>query len=218
MSMILIFLGPPGAGKGTQAQRAAKEFSLAHISTGDMLRKEVREGTELGLAAKRVMDAGELVSDEIILGMVKNRLNEPDCANGALFDGFPRTIKQAEALCDIAKIDLAVNIDVPAERIVERLSARRFCHECKATPHARDASDGKCPVCGAPVVQRDDDKEETVRNRLAVYDSQTKPLIDFFEARGILKTLDGDRDIAVISQDISAALRPLAGNSGPSAQ
>lgn len=209
MSMILVFLGPPGAGKGTQAQRIAKEFALAHISTGDMLRKEVREGTELGLAAKRIMEAGELVSDEIILGMVKNRLNEPDCENGALFDGFPRTIAQAEALCGITNVSLAVNIDVPSERIVTRLSARRFCHECKATPNVRDCKDGKCPVCGASVVQRDDDKEETVRNRLSVYDAQTKPLIDFFEARKLLKTVDGDRDIEVINQDIAAALRSL---------
>ncbi len=210
MSMLLIFLGPPGAGKGTQAQRIAKEFALAHISTGDMLRKEVREGTELGVKAKRIMDQGELVSDEIILGMVESRLQEPDCANGALFDGFPRTLKQAEALCDLLKIDMAVNIDVPAERIVERLSARRFCHECKATPNVRDCKDGdKCPNCGATVVQRDDDKEETVRNRLMVYDAQTKPLIDFFDERGLLKTIDGDRDIDVINEDIAKALRSL---------
>ncbi len=209
MSMLLVFLGPPGAGKGTQAQKIAKEFSLAHISTGDMLRKEVREGTELGARAKRIMEQGELVSDEIILGMVENRLKEPDCANGALFDGFPRTLKQAEALSGLVELDLAVNIDVPAERIVERLSARRFCHECKATPNARDCKDGKCPNCGASVVQRDDDKEETVRNRLMVYDAQTKPLIDFFGERGILKTFDGDRDIGVIYEDIAEALRSL---------
>ena len=210
MSMLLVFLGPPGAGKGTQAQRIAKEFALAHISTGDMLRKEVREGTVLGARAKRIMEAGELVSDDIILGMVENRLKEPDCAKGALFDGFPRTFKQAEALCEVAKIDLAVNIDVPAERIVERLSARRFCHECKATPNVRDCKGGNiCPNCGAKVVQRDDDREETVRNRLMVYDAQTKPLIDFFGERGILKTIDGDRDIDVIYEDIANALRSL---------
>ena len=210
MSMLLVFLGPPGAGKGTQAQRIAKEFALAHISTGDMLRKEVREGTVLGARAKRIMEAGELVSDDIILGMVENRLREPDCANGALFDGFPRTLKQAEALCGLAKISLAVNIDVQAERIVERLSARRFCHECKATPNVKDCKDGnKCPNCGAIVVQRDDDKEETVRNRLMVYDAQTKPLIAFFEKRGLLKTIDGDRDIGVIYEDIAKAVRSL---------
>ncbi len=210
MSMLLVFLGPPGAGKGTQAQRIAKAFSLAHISTGDMLRKEVREGTALGARAKRIMDKGELVSDEIILGMVENRLKEPDCSGGALFDGFPRTLKQAEALCDLIELDLAVNIDVPTERIVERLSARRFCHECKATPNVRDCMGGnKCPVCGAEVVQRDDDKEETVRNRLMVYEAQTKPLIDFFDKRGMLKTIDGDRDIEVIYEDIAEALRSL---------
>jgi adenylate kinase len=207
--MLLVFLGPPGAGKGTQAQRAAKEFSLAHISTGDMLRKEVREGTDLGNQAKKIMEAGELVSDEIILGMVKNRLQEPDCANGALFDGFPRTLAQAEALCGFAKIDMAVNIDVPAVRIVERLGARRFCPECKATMNVKDCKDGKCPNCGNPVVQRDDDRETTVRNRLDVYEAQTKPLIEFFEKRGVLKTIDGDRGIDAVYGDISASLRSL---------
>lgn len=208
--MILVFLGPPGAGKGTQAQRVANKYVLAHISTGDMLRKEVREGTELGQKARAIMDAGELVSDEIILAMVKNRLSEPDCKNGALFDGFPRTHAQAEALSAFANVDLAVNIDVPSHRIVERMSQRRFCPACGCTTRVKEIISGACPKCGKPVIQRDDDKEATVLNRLEVYEAQTKPLIEFYERAGKLLTVDGDRDVGAVFESVVHALDGLA--------
>lgn len=208
--MILVFLGPPGAGKGTQAQRTAQKYSLAHISTGDMLRSEVRLGTELGQKAQKIMDSGELVSDDIILGMVKNRLQQPDCRRGALLDGFPRTQAQAEALCKIADVDLAVNIAVPSDKIVARLSGRRFCPACGHTTHVKELSSQACPKCGKPVIQRDDDREATLLNRLNVYEAQTKPLIEFFERLGKLRDIDGDQDIDVVFKSVEQALDAVA--------
>jgi len=204
--MKLVFLGPPGAGKGTQAERICDEFSIAHISTGDMLRSEMRAGTELGKAAKGYIDRGELVPDAVIIGMVKERIQKPDCANGFLFDGFPRTVAQADALSGICDIDCAVNIDVPSERLVGRISGRRMC-KCGATYHVSTYSKSTCEKCGAELYQRDDDKEETVKNRLNVYNAQTAPLIAYYEQKGLLVTVDGDRDIDAVTESVRQALK-----------
>jgi len=182
--MRLILLGPPGAGKGTQAGFLTKHFGIPQISTGDMLRAAVKAGTPLGLQAKKVMDAGALVSDDIIIGLVKDRLQQPDCQSGYLFDGFPRTIPQAQALLDAdIKIDYVVEIEVPEEDIIERMSGRRVHPASGRTYHVKfnpPKQEGLDDVTGEPLVQRDDDKEETVRNRLAVYREQTRPLVDFY--------------------------------------
>ena len=182
--MRLILLGPPGAGKGTQAGRLREEFAIPQISTGDMLRAAVKAGTPLGVAAKKVMDAGQLVSDEIILGLVKERLKAPDCANGYLFDGFPRTIPQAEAMksANVA-IDFVLEIDVPDEEIITRMSGRRVHPASGRTYHVKfnpPRAEGRDDATGEPLVQRDDDREETVRKRLEVYRAQTRPLVDYY--------------------------------------
>jgi adenylate kinase len=180
----MILLGPPGAGKGTQATFLTKHFGIPQISTGDMLRAAVKAGTPLGLAAKKVMDAGKLVSDDIIIGLVKERLTQPDCAKGYLFDGFPRTIPQAEALRDAGvHIDFVLEIDVPAEDIITRMSGRRAHLASGRTYHVKfnpPKVEGKDDVTGEPLVQRDDDREETVRKRLEVYLAQTRPLEEFY--------------------------------------
>jgi adenylate kinase len=183
--MRLILLGPPGAGKGTQSTFLTAHFGIPQISTGDMLRAAVKAGTPLGLAAKKVMDSGALVSDDIIIGLVKERLKQPDCANGYLFDGFPRTIPQAEAMREAGvRIDYVLEIDVPAEEIIARMSGRRAHLASGRTYHVKfnpPKVEGKDDVTGEPLVQRDDDREETVRKRLEVYQSQTRPLVDFYE-------------------------------------
>ncbi|HUN70138.1 MAG TPA: adenylate kinase [Burkholderiales bacterium] len=182
--MRMILLGPPGAGKGTQATYLTKHFGIPQISTGDMLRAAVKAGTPLGLAAKKVMDSGALVSDDIIIGLVKERLKQPDCAKGYLFDGFPRTIPQAEAMRDAGvAIDFVLEIDVPAEEIITRMSGRRAHLASGRTYHVKfnpPKVEGKDDVTGEPLVQRDDDREETVRKRLEVYLAQTRPLVEFY--------------------------------------
>jgi adenylate kinase len=182
--MRLILLGPPGAGKGTQAAFICQRFGIPQISTGDMLRAAVNAGTPLGLAAKQVMDAGQLVSDDIIIGLVKERIAQPDCANGFLFDGFPRTIPQAEAMKDAGvKLDAVLEIDVPDAAIVERMSGRRVHPASGRTYHVKfnpPKVAGKDDVTGEDLIQRDDDKEETVRKRLEVYHAQTRPLVDYY--------------------------------------
>ncbi len=182
--MRLILLGPPGAGKGTQATFLTAHFGIPQISTGDMLRAAVKAGTPLGLAAKKVMDSGALVSDDIIIGLVKERLKMPDCAQGYLFDGFPRTIPQAEAMRDAkVAIDYVLEIDVPAEEIILRMSGRRAHLASGRTYHVKfnpPRVEGKDDVTGEALVQRDDDREETVRKRLDVYQAQTRPLVDFY--------------------------------------
>ena len=182
--MRLILLGPPGAGKGTQANFIKEHFGIPQISTGDMLRAAVKAGTPLGIAAKKVMDAGQLVSDDIIIGLVKERLKEPDCAKGYLFDGFPRTIPQAEAMRQSGvPIDYVLEIDVPAEDIITRMSGRRVHAASGRTYHVKfnpPKTPGKDDVTGEDLIQRDDDKEETVRKRLEVYQSQTRPLVDYY--------------------------------------
>jgi adenylate kinase len=182
--MKLILLGPPGAGKGTQATFLTKHFGIPQISTGDMLRAAVKAGTPLGLAAKKVMDSGALVSDDIIIGLVKERLTQPDCRKGYLFDGFPRTIPQAEAMRDAkVAIDYVLEIDVPAEEIIVRMSGRRAHLASGRTYHVKfnpPKVEGRDDVTGEPLVQRDDDREETVKKRLDVYQAQTRPLVDFY--------------------------------------
>lgn len=207
--MKLVFLGPPGAGKGTQAEKICEYFGIAHISTGDMLRREMREGTELGAKAKSVIEAGGLVSDDIIIGMVKNRVKEPDCVKGFLLDGFPRTIAQADALCEIENIDMAVNIDVPAKVLVDRISGRRMCSGCGAGYHISMYDKEVCEKCGASLYIRDDDRPETVLNRISVYNEKTQPLIDYYEAKGLLKNVDGNRTPDQVLADIKALVESI---------
>ena len=184
--MRLILLGPPGAGKGTQATAICQHYGIPQISTGDMLRAAVKAGTPLGLAAKKVMDAGQLVSDDIIIGLVKERIAQPDCAKGFLFDGFPRTIPQAEAMKTAGvKLDAVLEIDVPDEAIIERMSGRRTHQASGRTYHLKynpPKVAGKDDVTGEPLIQREDDKEETVRKRLEVYQNQTRPLVAYYSA------------------------------------
>ena len=184
--MRLILLGPPGAGKGTQATQICKKFGIPQISTGDMLRAAVKAGTPLGLEAKKVMDSGGLVSDDIIIGLVKERITQADCANGFLFDGFPRTIPQADAMKAAGvKLDVVLEIDVPDSAIIERMSGRRAHVASGRTYHVKfnpPKAEGLDDVTGEPLIQRDDDKEETVIKRLSVYQAQTRPLVDYYSA------------------------------------
>lgn len=210
--MKIVLLGAPGAGKGTQAVRITEEFGIPAISTGDMLREHLRENTELGRKAKAFMDEGNLVPDDIILEMVGERLKQPDCVNGFLFDGFPRTIPQAEALEKVAALDCALLIDTPDEFIEERMTGRRVCPKCGRSYHVTNIPPkvaGICDGCGAELVQRDDDSPETVRARLRVYHDQTEPLVDFYKGRGILKVVDGTLELDVAAAEISAVLRSV---------
>lgn len=214
--MRIILLGPPGAGKGTQAQTLTKAFSIPQISTGDMLRAAIKAGTPLGQQAKAVMDQGKLVSDEIILGLVKERIAAPDCANGFLFDGFPRTIPQAQALVDAGvKIDAVVELQVPDDKIVKRMSGRRVHLASGRTYHIvynPPKVEGKDDVTGEDLIIRDDDREETVRSRLEVYHQQTEPLAAFYKdlqtkGQTFYLTLDGDRPVETIANEMVEALK-----------
>ena len=197
--MKIVMLGAPGAGKGTQALNIAKEYDIPHISTGDIFRANIKNGTELGKKAKEYMDQGDLVPDEITIGMLLNRISEPDCENGYVLDGFPRTIPQAESLRAALsengdKLDYAVDIEVPDEEITKRMSGRRSCPKCGGTYHIefnKTKVEGICDVCGTELVQRADDKPETVLSRLETYHKQTQPLIDFYKEEGILQAVDG---------------------------
>lgn len=199
----IIMLGAPGAGKGTQAKKIAAKYSIPHISTGDIFRANIKNNTELGQKAKTYMDKGELVPDELVVDLIMDRFKEPDCANGYVLDGFPRTIPQAEAL-DTAlkakgeKVDFAIDVDVPDENIVKRMGGRRACVGCGATYHvvySPTKVEGVCDKCGEELIVRDDDKPETVLNRLEVYHNQTQPLIDYYNEQGILKSVDGTVDM-----------------------
>jgi adenylate kinase len=216
--MKLILLGAPGAGKGTQAAFICKHYGIPQISTGDMLRAAVKAGSEMGLAAKKVMDAGQLVSDEIIIGLVKERIQQPDCAKGFLFDGFPRTIAQAEAMKDASvKLDYVLEIDVPFEAIIERMSGRRSHPASGRIYHVKfnpPKVEGKDDVTGEPLVQRDDDKAETVQKRLDVYSAQTRPLVEYYSAWAAkdaasapkYRKIDGMGDVADITARAMTAL------------
>ncbi|MHA1129910.1 MAG: adenylate kinase [Candidatus Helarchaeota archaeon] len=191
--MKIILLGPPGAGKGTQSEYITKKYGIPQISTGDILRKAVREGTEVGKKAKAYMDEGKLVPDEIIIQIMQSRLSEPDCAKGFILDGFPRTINQAEKLNEITQIDLVINLNVPKEELLKRLTGRRSCLKCGAVYHIifnPPPANGKCK-CGGDLFQRDDDKEETVLKRLETYKNQTEPLIEYYTQKGLLKEIQG---------------------------
>ncbi|MBR1584220.1 MAG: adenylate kinase [Clostridia bacterium] len=189
--MNLIFLGPPGAGKGTHAQRLMNELGIPQISTGDALRQAVKNGTELGKAAKAYMEAGDLVPDELVIGIVEERLKADDCRKGYILDGFPRTVKQAEALSGFADIDVALNLSLADEVIIKRLSGRRVCLKCGGTYHVSTLNGREdCANCGEKLVQRKDDSPETIQNRLNVYAVQTAPLIDYYQQKGLLKTVE----------------------------
>jgi len=204
----VMLLGPPGAGKGTQAKRIVGETGLVHLSTGDILRDEVARGTELGRSAKAVMDRGELVSDELIVGMIRGRIESAD--KGFLLDGFPRTIAQAEALEEITPLDVAVNIQLSREEVVRRLTARRVCRSCGLIYNILfdpPAKENICDACGGELYQRDDDKQAVIENRYSVYDSLTAPLIAFYEERGLLRDVNGARSSDDIFAEIMAILR-----------
>ena len=205
--MKLIFLGPPGAGKGTQATGVSSHLRVPHISTGDMFRSAIKNQTPTGLEAKRYMDAGQLVPDSVVIAMVKERLAMPDCENGYLLDGFPRTVEQAEALEKFAAPDAVVDIEVPDEMLVDRLTGRRVCATCSGTFHISKLADEKlCPVCGGELYQRDDDKPATISNRLNVYHEQTAPLIGYYAGLGRLKRIDGNARPADVFQKILSSL------------
>ena len=209
--MNIIFLGPPGAGKGTQAQKICEALSIPQISTGDILRRAMKEGTETGLKAKRYIDAGQLVPDGVIIDIVKERLADADCAGGYILDGFPRTVPQAEALDTFAVIDTVIELDVADQVLVDRLSGRRVCLKCGATYHLSMLNgETKCAKCGEELIQRDDDKAETVLNRLKVYHGQTAPLIGYYEKKGLLKKVDGAQGLEKTFEAIMAALRTRA--------
>lgn len=195
--MIIVLLGPPGCGKGTQAQKLMDVLHLPQISTGDILRKALKDGTPLGLEAKKYMEAGQLVPDELVVNIMKERIKSPDCRDGFVLDGFPRSIPQAEALDEMLKemnkrIDVAINFEVPEEELILRISGRRSCPKCGAMFHIKFSPpkvEGICDRCGEKLYQRADDNEDTVRNRLKVYNSQTAPLIDYYNRRGVLKNI-----------------------------
>lgn len=205
--MNVIFLGPPGAGKGTQAVRVCERLGIPQISTGDILRRAIKEQTPTGLAAKAYIDKGELVPDSVVIDIVRERLAAKDCENGYILDGFPRTVPQAQALATFAKIDAVIDIEVSDEKLTERLSGRRVCLSCGGTYHvSRLNGSTTCEKCGAGLIQRDDDKAETVLSRLKVYHAQTAPLIDFYAEQGLLRTVDGSQPMDDCFSAILSAL------------
>ena len=208
--MKIIMLGAPGAGKGTQAKKIAAKYAIPHISTGDIFRANIKNNTELGQKAKTYMDKGELVPDELVVDLIMDRFKEADCANGYVLDGFPRTIPQAEALdralsANGESVDYAINVEVPDENIINRMSGRRACVGCGATYHIQfnpTKVEGICDACGEKLILRDDDKPETVKNRLSVYHEQTQPLIDYYNKAGVLAEVDGTKDMEDVFKDI----------------
>ena len=214
--MNIVLFGPPGSGKGTQAKLLAERYGVPHISTGDILRGNLNNETKLGLEAKTYMDKGELVPDDLLIGIIKDRLSQPDCASGFLLDGYPRTLPQAEALSKILSelgknLDVVLNIDVPDEKLLKRLAGRRMC-VCGASYHIlfnKPKQEGICDLCGSKLYQRDDDKEEAILNRLDVYQNQTRPLIDHYTQAGVMLTINGTADIEVVFNGICRMLDDL---------
>lgn len=213
--MNIILMGPPGAGKGTQAETLVNLYNIPHISTGDMFRKAQKDGTELGLKAKSYMEKGQLVPDEVTVGIVRERLAEADCKNGFLLDGFPRTVQQADALGEILndlgmKLTRVINIEVDKTLLVDRLTGRRVCKGCGATYHIANKApkaDGVCDKCGGALYQRSDDTVETVSSRLDVYEAQTAPLIAYYQEKGIMSNIDGSQSMEAVLADIQSALK-----------
>jgi adenylate kinase len=216
--MNIILMGLPGAGKGTQGERIVEEFGIPHISTGDMFRAAIREETEMGLLAKSYMDQGLLVPDEVVIGIVKERLNKPDCEKGFMLDGFPRTLAQAESLDTMLlqlgrTIDHVINIDVDRSILLERLTGRRICKGCGATYHVvfnPTKEEGVCDKCGGELYQRDDDNEATVATRLDVNIEQSAPILAYYEDKGLLRNINGQQDINVVFADVAKVLRGQA--------
>ena len=205
--MNVIFLGPPGAGKGTQAVRVCERLGIPQISTGDILRRAMKEGTPTGLAAKSYVDKGLLVPDEVVIAIVRERLAMEDCRKGYILDGFPRTVPQAEALAQFAQIDAVIDIEVSDEKLTERLSGRRVCLNCGGTYHVSTLNGSTtCEKCGNELIQRNDDKAETVLSRLSVYHAQTAPLIDYYAKLGLIRTIDGAQPMEACFEAILSAL------------
>jgi adenylate kinase len=215
--MNIILMGPPGAGKGTQAEQIKAAYPIPHISTGDMFREAVSNGTEKGIEAKKYMDAGKLVPDEVTIGIVEERLAKPDCQTGFMLDGFPRTLVQAEALDKALdkmgkKLEAAINISVPSDILIDRMAGRVSCQECKTVYNTRfnpPIKAGVCDKCGGNLIHRDDDKEETVKNRLQVYMDQTAPLLDYYQKQNKLFDINGNRDTKDVFADIKAVLESI---------
>ncbi len=211
-------MGLPGAGKGTQAEKIVEKYQIPHISTGDMFRSAIKEGTDLGKKAKEFMDQGELVPDEVTIGIVRERLSKDDCVKGFLLDGFPRTIAQADALENLLadmdrKLDYVLHVNVPKEQLIDRLTGRRICPTCGATYHVEynpPKQEGLCDKDGASLIQREDDQPETVKKRLEVNIEQAQPLIDFYQDKGYLATIDGAQDINDVFENIDEKLKDLA--------
>jgi len=204
----IVLLGPPGAGKGTQAAKLIEKYAIPHISTGDMLREAMRQGTPLGIKAKEYVEKGSLVPDDVVIGIVRERLQMPDCSEGFLLDGFPRTVPQAEALDAFVKLDCVIDIEVPFDILMDRITHRWICRKCGATYRITQPDKAKliCEKCGGQLYQRQDDKPETFSERLRVYEAQTQPLIDYYKQRGILIAINGNQSVDATFADICKAL------------
>lgn len=208
--MRIVLLGPPGIGKGSYAKELSKRLDIPHISTGDIFREEIKKETELGKKVKEYVEKGELVPDEIVIEVVRNRLSQPDCQKGFILDGFPRTLNQAKALDEITKIDIVFNFEAPIEVIIDRVSGRRICKKCGAIYHIKynpPQKDGICDICGGELYQREDDKPEIVKHRLEVYNKQFKPIVEYYKEKGILVTVNAARKINEVVDECIAILK-----------